>query len=500
MNLAKTSSDTIYYPDIGVDPLQIIKDIADIAVVPLVIANLTYQYTLSPFPKIQGWNMFPYHRVTLRLPDDRLYFLDGEKGLIGPLEIEDEKRSLSLNVVTLSVHRTIVKSKNGLKFVAKLDCGKVAIWDIHDDEIQERPDPLILQKNQKGDEITDAETIITMWDRSLTLTRSGDLYCGDEHLICGVRSVIPSLYGNFAAILDSKDPHEYYYYCILNGNGSCFGPLTDGFPMVHASTTCVKNELGFAFLLKNGRIRTEPFGLPAHFPKTLRTRLKDPLNYVESLVASRYHYAAILKLEDGTQEVYIWGVEVSFFVETSIYPNPRFRDSESIELKRTEEKKKIANMVAGSGRGRSETGSTDAFAVNFEDGASSVMVISDAEENAKISVWPLSASVQTLYPTRDGILIVHESEAAMYDREGTRRAFWDEFSSYAIGSDGSYLILQFKGKYSLSRGSVLPAGMRSRIDKAEGIAEIYSCRGYYWAILMNGTVVTWKEQYRDPVS
>jgi hypothetical protein len=181
-------------------------------------------------------------------------------------------------------------------------------------------------------------------------------------------------------------------------------------------------------------------------------------------------------------------------------PNPRFRDSESIELKRTEEKKKIANMVAGSDHERSETGSTDAFAVNFEDGTSSVMVISNTEENAKISVWPLSTSVQTLYPTRDGILIVHESEAAMYDREGTRRAFWDEFSSYAIGSDGSYLILQFKGKYSLSRGSVLPAGMRSRIDKAEGIAEIYSCRGYYWAILMNGTVVTWKEQYRDPVS
>ena len=89
----------------------------------------------------------------------------------------------------------------------------------------------------------------------------------------------------------------------IGGHG---GPKTPKPQDVHDSTTCVWKELGFAFLLKNGRFEVESFARDGKYlPEKLERQLEIESNHVESLVASPYHYGAVLKLADGSQEVYI---------------------------------------------------------------------------------------------------------------------------------------------------------------------------------------------------
>jgi hypothetical protein len=252
-------------------------------------------------------------------------------------------------------------------------------------------------------------------------------------------------------------------------------------------------------LLIDGRIKTS--GYLNSIPKGLLKRLTVESNYVESLVASSHHFAALLRLDNGSQEVYIWGNRPEFDTaeKENFKLHPCFQKENSEDGK--SDRKRIVNIVATHtdhdfflSEGHKYL--IEAFAINFEDNTSCLLswngwfLVSFAEH------------VRSIYSTVDGILIVTDSgDLKVVHDLGDFKGEWylEELKiadikrpvSFVVAPDG-YVLLYPAGTYEISKSAQPPLDIRKRIQQAGGIAEIYhDLNGTFHAILRDGTIATW---------
>lgn len=460
-------------------------------------------------PKIQFWNVYPYGRATIRSHDHKIYILAGKKGLIGPLDLKDEKTSIPLNAVELFAHRATVEEgqRNRLRFVARLKNiaeSKIVTWDTSEDKMGQSPTKLTFLKDKEDNVITDAASIISMRNQFAVSTGSGHVYQnlsefkGSDNVIS-----ITSDEGGFATIDEKGNP------VVSNLTRWWFiGEQNQTMRLSRRATTCVSNGIHFAFLLENGRILIETnkpsrnFG--GGFSNTVvkdqslihfglnQVLLQTPSARVKSLTASSHHFAALLQYANGSQEVYIWGPPggIGLSIPDS---SDLFRD---FFAKKRVKHKSILNIVGSSPKilystVESSFGSEDrakyipVFAVNFDNNTSYLIMKSGPR------IIPVNENVQTIYPA-EGKILVQTTSGSYIEADMdititiTIKSVVSVASTYA-----GYVIVYSSGKYAASKGSEVPDDIRGKIISAGGIAEIYSDQLFYCAIMKNGTIVTW---------
>jgi hypothetical protein len=482
--------------------------------------------------------------------------LNGLKGPIGPLGITDEKGSYSLSRRLIGpikklldcVHYDIYSgSWMGVRekvILTKLYNGMVSTQEVAehrnsknyyldpwsdrkrckcklidftraDHRLLPLSDPVFL-RDRKGEIVQDAQTVVTVNWYVLTLTRSGDLYFNHEHYMENVQSIV--LANSFRFILKLGKEHKHVYHrnprlieylkgqddrgladdakeLRKHGEDIGFRPVT---PSV-ADETYLANSIWDLCLRSDGRI--EAPDLFSSISKELLERLAVESNYVESLVASSHHFAALLRLDDGSQEVYIWGDHYAHETADNKNPNLHLFFQKTNPEDGKSERKRIVNIVASHEDHDfflSEGYPTEAFAVNFEDNTSCLL---------SWKGWflgSLAEHVRSIYGTVDGILIVTDSGnlKVVHDLLGDFQGEWylEELKivdikprpvSFVVASDG-YVLLYPNGASEISKSAQPPPEIRKRIRRAGGIAEIYhDVNGSFHAILRNGTIATW---------
>jgi hypothetical protein len=386
--------------------------------------------------------------------------------------------------------------------------GTVSTWNLTEKGTESRGSVVpSLLRDPEGRVVRDAQTVVTARSYFLTLTRSGHLYYNHQHYMENVQSIAAVDQTGFAVIMNPE--HEYGYYCMFevhpfkstipNVNQGSYGGRRDiRLPLVVNEPIFLLNTLGYAFLGRDGKVemgsrgRSVPDVKCKDIPDELSKHLRD--NYVKSLVASTHHFAALVELTDGSQGFHIWGENLCFSSFTDSEPeylDPCFYKSEGIKVNRrgnVERKRKhIVSIVASNldfdyGYGKVP----DVFAINFEDNTSYLLSTS----------IPFSRSfpdhVQALHSTADGLLVLTRSKNVnriwiLYTAGETLTYEISAPISFATTGQGFVLIYP-DGRPQFSNKSHIEDEQFERIDKAGGIAEIYSSGSRFIAILKDGTV------------
>lgn len=514
-------SDRVFFPDLKVETFEILDVIARITGLHSELVAVIYRYFLSLVPHLRSFE----DGFILRSPENNFYILKSPSGKTVPLLPKiTEGFDVIQNLVALSSHhliyggnvgrRWIHRPRGGLEmnmgFIAKTGDGKVVTWDILHGV---GPFHLKIHTDQENRIITDTRTVaVTMYHGFAILTYGGDLYVDTPYsyklIARGVRSVFSNYHG-FAAIYNEGEPYEYHTYfeveemnilppydypMVFKRNG---GQRNLDLPEVHPSTTCVATRYAFAFLLKSGRVEIEcplEFRGGYRLPDELKHRLLPVSNYVRSLVASSSCFAVVLELSHGDREAYIWGENGMYFSSNeTIYSNPDPSDGKK-------RKKEIFDVVASDstdniGDRKTDLSSVDcpsidAFAINFEDGTS-LLLVAYMKRRYDIRETLPETRVRRISSTSHGILIVHQSGTIVWDLLSSTRRYISLYPTSIARSCGDHIISYSQGRYEVSRSSKPPASIRFKIKRAGGIAEICSNPYSYCAILMNGTVVTW---------
>jgi hypothetical protein len=371
------------------------------------------------------------------------------------------------------------------------------------------PTPL---KDQEGKIVEDAETVVAANWYVLVLTRSGDLYFNQDLYMKNVRSIVDASSYGFTLTLNKHHMSQIYGIQVLDrylkgednrGNkvdfrelrshGFYFGDRDSSLPVVGPSVY-TENILGKMMLRADGRLESD-FSIPLE----LENHLRDKSNYVKSVVVSRYHFATLLQLGNESQEVYVWGDEVSRKVD--------FKTHSCFEKKNPEtgktERKRIADIAISDNslndvynffmptRGHPQ----DAIAFNFEDNSSCLLSISeDGDELSVLASFP-SEHTRSIHNTADGMLVVTDSKIFKITEAGQSLDIVTDsdrrYVSFVASPDG-YVIVYPDGEHKISESVRPPTDIEDKITRGGGIAEIHHDRsGTFHAILRNGTFVSW---------
>ena len=553
-----------------------IDDIKEALDVPIEIANIIYTYTPPPPPKIQFWNDYP-GRATLRSWDHKIYML-GANGPVGPLGITDEKGSYSLSRrPNEDVNDKIDHFAGASKEVSKewlmgiretillnvLEDGGVTSWEVakHEESSVDHFDHIIYHhmgpldpgdrdrldytraphrilpdgdigefypKDRKGEDVTDAETVVAANWYTLTLTRSGDLYFNQDLYMENVQSIAKASTGKFVLIL--KKPHEHEFHCndglisylknqdsekkddmeeFRHLHGENFGLRGSSLPVVGPAVyienhmgNIMGNIMGYIALRTDGRLETN-----GPIPPEIKTRLSsDKSNYVKRVAASySMHYAALLELGDGSQEVYVWRAGYGSRVDFKM--NPCF-EMEDPETGRAVRKRIVDITISDNSLSdvynyfmlhstmSSKRHHKNVIALNFEDNSSCLLLISkDGEELSFLASFP-SEHTRSIHNTADGMLVVTDSKILKITEPGRRFDIVTDskrrrYVSFVASHDG-YVIVYPGGEYDISKSVQPPIKIKNTIRQGGGIAEIHHDKsGTFHAILRNGTLVSW---------
>jgi hypothetical protein len=366
----------------------------------------------------------------------------------------------------------------------------------------------------------------------LTLTRSGDLYFNQDLYMENVQSIATASTNDFVLILNENHAHEFHRNMRLrtylrdrnayNGKeieelksiGRNFG-LRDSSRRVVGPSVYIRNYLGYICLRTDGRIECDsPISLELYY-----TSLADSSNHVKIVVASRYHFAALLQLSNGSQEVYVWGEDPAIS-EKLDFGMHRCFVKETPDGKA--ERKRIVNIMVSDNvydaadnsnyfmSQRKRIRHKIAVALHFEDNTSCLLSLSENLRPPRIlppflHIPPLPPvlsvltsfheHIRSIYTTVDGMLVVTDSRILKITEPGRVPEIVADsdrrYVSFVASSDG-YVIVYPDGKYDASESVQPPADIQDMIRRGNGIAEIYHDRsGTFHAILRNGTLVSW---------
>jgi len=395
----------------------------------------------------------------------------------------------------------------------------------------ESKSPTVL-KDQKGNLVEDAEIVVAANWYVLTLTRSGDLYFNQDLYMENVQSIATASTNEFVLILNES--HEYDFHRNiglisylknqdgekkddmeeLRSYGEDFELRDPSLPAVGPSVY-IRNYLGYMCLRTDGRIEcNSPISLELYY-----TSLADSSNHVKIVVASRYHFAALLQLGNGSQEVYVWG-EGPAISEKVDFGMHRCFVKETPDGKA--ERKRIVNIMVSDNvydaadnsnyfmSQRKRIRHKIAVALHFEDNTSCLLSLSENLRPPRIlppflHIPPLPPvlsvltsfheHIRSIYTTVDGMLVVTDSKILKVTEPGQVPEIVADsdrrYVSFVASSDG-YVIVYPDGKYDASESVQPPADIQDMIRRGNGIAEIYHDRsGTFHAILRNGTLVSW---------
>jgi hypothetical protein len=527
----------VFFPEIESEAKNTLDAISQTFDLPTDFAKMIQGY-LGSSPKIQVWNDYP-GRATLRSQNHEIYLLNGLKRPIGPLGVTDEKGSYSLSRRLISPLSNLLehvlteepdpdpflKKAREKVILTKLYNGMVSTQEVaehqdtakyyfaenylpdEDSDVEESDfrdfsetghkllpsaDPVFLI-DQNGEIVRDAQTVVTANWYVLTLTRSGDLYFNQKRYMENVQSIAAADTREFILILDKEHKHEYHRNKRLIEylqDQDTRGPIDDiktlrsygenhgartALPSVVDQTTCIRNDMGFMCLMTNGRIDDHESNVPV----SLMNSLEDKSNYIEKIVASKRYFGALLRRGNGSQEVYIWCPE-----KENSKLHPYFQKENSEDGK--SERKRIVDIVASFPL--DFYNGTDVFAINFEDDTSRIIFTQYHKETS------FPKRVQRIRYTQDGILVVDNSgelTSLRYLEDGKiERLRWRGSISFTDTFEG-FVLLYPRGGYKISKGARAPPDILDRFKKAGGIAEIYSDSSFFYAVLMDGTVVSW---------
>jgi hypothetical protein len=392
--------------------------------------------------------------------------------------------------------------------------------------------PTVL-KDQKGNLVEDAEIVVAANWYVLTLTRSGDLYFNQDLYMENVQSIATASTNEFVLILNESHEYEYHHnrslslYLKRQNNrggkenirklrsyGEDFELRDPSLPAVGPSVY-IRNYLGYMCLRTDGRIECDsPISLELYY-----TSLADSSNHVKIVVASRYHFAALLQLSNGSQEVYVWGEDPAIS-EKLDFGMHRCFVKETPDGKA--ERKRIVNIMVSDNvydtvdnsnyfmSQRKRIRHKIAVALHFEDNTSCLLSLSENLHLSRIAapfllIPPLPPilsvltsfheHIRSIYTTLDGMLIVTDSRILKITEPGRVPDIVADsdrrYVSFVASSDG-YVIVYPDGKYDASESVQPPADIQDMIRRGNGIAEIHHDRsGTFHAILRNGTLVSW---------
>ena len=389
-----------------------------------------------------------------------------------------------------------------------------------------------LLKDQKGNFVEDAEIVVAANWYVLTLTRSGDLYFNQDLYMENVQSIATASTNDFVLILNENHAHEFHRNMRLrtylrdrnayNGKeieelksiGRNFG-LRDSSRRVVGPSVYIRNYLGYICLRTDGRIEcNSPISLELYY-----TCLADSSNHVKIVVASRYHFAALLQLGNGSQEVYVWGEEPAIS-EKLDFGMHRCFVKETPDGKA--ERKRIVNIMVSDNvydaadnsnyfmSQRKRIRHKIAVALHFEDNTSCLLSLSENLHLSRILppfllIPPLPPilsvltsfheHIRSIYTTVDGMLVVTDSRILKITEPGRVPDIVADsdrrYVSFVASSDG-YVIVYPDGKYDASESVQPPADIQDMIRRGGGIAEIHHDRsGTFHAILRDGRIASW---------
>jgi hypothetical protein len=503
------------------------------------------QHLFPTFPKIQFWNDYP-GRATLRSQNREIYML-GVHGPLGPLGIADEKGSYSLSRKLIGpVEKPINLFRHSLEhggnsfmrmretlILTELKDGKVTTWEVAEhkagdnlDYFDPRSDHRILLtegksptylKDQEGKIVEDAEIVVAANWYVLTLTRSGDLYFNQHLYMKDIQSIARATKDEFILILNENHTREFHRNTSLrtylrdqdarNGKddmkklkpyGRNFGDRDSSLPVVGPSVY-LKNNLGYIGLRTDGRL-----SIQNRYIEELESVLADRSNYVKSVAASSYFFAALLELGDGNQQVHIWSDGDNVVVDFEMHSCFKKKKPEDgtvvrkriVDITVSDDSRSMTSQYYGYSGPSKSVHPQEAIAFNFEDNSSCLLSFSrDGAELSFLASFP-SEHTQSIHNTADGMLVVTDSQILKMTEPGQPLDILIDskrrrYVSFVASPDG-YVIVYPDGEFIASESVQPPTKIKNTIRQGGGIAEIYHDKsGTFHAILRNGALVSW---------
>lgn len=549
------------FPDIRFeDPDAVSDNIRQSLDIPYDVAEIIRLCMSKPPPKIQLWNDYMGRATVRSQQDHEIFMFDWEEGMIGPLGIADKKASYSLsrkligpveNAINHFIQEEDDKYLVGVRekvILTKLLNGTVSTREVAEHEntapyhiageyspdLKVSPDDFrdftytkhrvlpaeetsrTYLTDEKGIIVEDAEIVVAANWYVLTLTRSGNLYFNQGLYMEHVRSIAKATTECFVLILDETHANEFHRndelisylrdqdtrgdqddIKDLKSRGFDFGLRDSSIPAV-ARTTYIDNSEGYMGLMADGRLIGNYW-----VPTELETHLADDgSNYVEKLVASSTHFAALLKLSNEGQKVYVWGssIRMSFnytSANTHLHPLYLRKNLENGKL----ERKRIVDIVPSTIY-EDEYLADDVFGINFEEDVFCLM-----SKQGMFMLPSITEHIQSIYNTTDGMLIVTRSGNLHTAKISGQESKWNivtmpmrpqpiSFVALPEGFIFSYRIPRNTTENKQTTGVLgkklkLSDRIKENIKNAQGIAEIHFNRGLFYVMLKNGTFELW---------